>query len=154
MTNELPIEGVTLRNANLARYGDNDDREVASADDANIICSDVPNNAGKHKVLIDIDLPIKVIPSSTPGHNHLYIDHEVTWDEYLRLVFVLADMGIVEEGYASATQERGYASLRLPWVHKDLCRCDQCEAETEEMIREEQQELREGPVVFQPLEEA
>jgi len=71
-----------------------------------------------HKPVLDIDLPVMVLPSTTPGHFHLFIDKEVEWSVYCRLIQVLVDAGIVEEGYYSAALRRGYTAVRLPWVRK------------------------------------
>lgn len=73
-----------------------------------------------HKPVIDIDLDVKVVESTTPGHHHLFIDKVLTWDQYVRLLCVLAEVGLVESGYVSASIERGYTSVRLPHVKKDL----------------------------------
>lgn len=71
-----------------------------------------------HKVVLDIDLPAKLIPSSTADHFHLYIDHEIPWHKYERLLLALADAGIVEEGYVRASIARQFTAARLPWVKK------------------------------------
>lgn len=74
--------------------------------------------SGKHRPLLDLDLKAAVIPSSTSGHGHLYIDKELTWKQYQKLLNVLADLGIIEAGYRGASLARGYTALRLPWVKK------------------------------------
>lgn len=73
---------------------------------------------GKHKPVLDIDLPVKVLDSSTPGHHHLFIDKEMTWDEYDKLLTVLVKLGIVEPGFRNASQHRQHTAVRLPWVKK------------------------------------
>lgn len=73
---------------------------------------------GKHRPLLDLDLKAAVIPSSTKGHGHLYIDKELTWKQYQKLLNVFADLGIIEPGYRGASLARGYTALRLPWVKK------------------------------------
>lgn len=73
---------------------------------------------GMHRPVIDIDLPVKVVPSSTPGHHHLFIDAPMEWATYLNLLDAMAAAGIVEPGYVTATRERGYSTVRLPWVRK------------------------------------
>jgi hypothetical protein len=124
----LPVEGTYLAKGNLdsndyaerngpLRYG------VNLQDDDNLITSLVvptPNDMRKkHKVLLDLDVPAKLIPSTTEGHSHLYIDIEVEDDKYIPLLKVLADVGIIEPGYAVASERRGHTSLRLPWVKKE-----------------------------------
>ena len=90
--------------------------EAASISDAELIAS--LNAEGKHRPLLDIDFPATVIPSSTEGHCHLYIDKELEWKDYKKLLNVLADLGIIEHGYRGASLARGYSALRLPWIKK------------------------------------
>lgn len=71
-----------------------------------------------HRPVLDVDLPVHVLPSSTPGHNHLYIDKEMTWSQYSKLLGVLADVGIIERGYARACESRKHSAVRLPWIKK------------------------------------
>lgn len=91
--------------------------EAAGVSDAELIAS--LNADGKHRPLLDIDFPAAVIPSSTEGHCHLYIDKELEWKDYKKLLNVLADLGIIEHGYRGASLARGYSALRLPWIKKD-----------------------------------
>ena len=86
--------------------------------DSNIICSDMVDQDGLHMPVIDLDVPAYLLPSSTKGHSHLYIDVPVSADKYMDLLFLLADMGIVERGYANVSERKGYSSVRLPWVKK------------------------------------
>lgn len=99
-------------------------------EDANVIISrtlpgpwvdpDIPVRYLKHKVIVDIDMPVKVIESSTPGHSHLYIDVDVTWKQFMKLLDALVDAGIVQAGYRDASSARGFTALRLPWIKKEL----------------------------------
>lgn len=72
-----------------------------------------------HRPVLDIDIPIAVVPSTTEGHYHLYIDKQMSWAEYERLLDVLVEVGIVEPGFAAASISRGYSAVRLPWVQKE-----------------------------------
>lgn len=58
------------------------------------------------------------VPSSTPGHGHLYIDAILWWDEYEALLQAFAWAGLVEPGYVGASMRRRATHLRLPWVRK------------------------------------
>jgi len=58
------------------------------------------------------------VPSSTPGHGHLYIDTILWWDEYEALLQAFAWSGLLEPGYAGASIRRRATHLRLPWVKK------------------------------------
>lgn len=73
---------------------------------------------GMHRPVLDVDFPARLIPSSTPGHFHLYLDKPMEWDSYERLLRALGRAGIIEPGYASASIERQYTSVRLPWIRK------------------------------------
>ena len=75
-----------------------------------------------HRPILDIDFPVAVIPSTTPGHNHLYIDKRLSWSDYKKLLTVLAEVGIIEWGYADASIEREHTAVRLPWVKKGEAR--------------------------------
>lgn len=91
--------------------------EADSIQDAHVITSHDPVT-GMHRPILDIDLPAALIPSSTPGHYHLYIDKPMEWDRYEDLLDALSAVGIIEEGYASASCDREYTSVRLPWIKK------------------------------------
>lgn len=94
------------------------DAEVCPVDEANILTSEVAGKPGMHKVALDIDLPAKLLPSSTPGHWHLYIDCDVPWEVYTKLLDTLVEAGVIEVGYARASKLRGYTSVRPPWMPK------------------------------------
>ncbi|WNT44357.1 hypothetical protein SEA_MABODAMACA_39 [Microbacterium phage Mabodamaca] len=72
----------------------------------------------RHKVILDLDLPAKLVPSTTEGHFHLYIDHEVDWEDYQDLLVALERCGLVETGYVNASLARGHTAARMPWVQK------------------------------------
>jgi hypothetical protein len=86
--------------------------ELAPPKEAELVCSD--NADGMHLPVIDIDLPVQLVPSATPGHFHLYIDHPISWQHYKAILRAMAEAGIVQWGYYDATLERGYGSLRHP----------------------------------------
>lgn len=73
---------------------------------------------GRHMPVLDIDLPCRLVPSSTLGHFHLYIDVPMEQEPYLRLVDALAEAGIVQKFYAEAARLRGATFVRPPWVTK------------------------------------
>lgn len=74
------------------------------------------HEATLHAPTLDIDLPVRVVDSETPGHHHLFIDKEMTWAQYATLLLVLEDVGILEPGYVRASLERGatYVASK-PW---------------------------------------
>lgn len=73
---------------------------------------------GMHKVALDIDMEVVVIPSTTPGHYHLYIDKVMPWAKYQKLLIALADAGIIEQGYLDVSVRRKATHLRAPWYKK------------------------------------
>lgn len=74
---------------------------------------------GWHHPVLDLDFPARLLPSSTPGHFHLYLDGiEISWEKYAKLLTTLAEVGIISEGYLDAALQRGYTSVRLQGVTK------------------------------------
>jgi len=71
-----------------------------------------------HILALDIDMPVALVPSTTEGHYHLYIDHEMSTETYLDLVDALAKAGIVEDGYAHMARIRKMTRVRTPWTSK------------------------------------
>lgn len=104
-------------------FGDDVDFDV-DEDAANVVTSrydDVFHVDGQpelHLPVLDLDFPITAEPSTTNGHHHLYIDKAMTWDQLVKLMAVMQEVGLLEPGYVDAAKVRGYTSARLPWVHK------------------------------------
>lgn len=99
--------------------------ETCNLDEANVVTSKMQpyvmhdvGDADWHRPVLDLDLSAKLLPSSTPGHFHLFIDSPMQWDVYVNLLEALAEAGIVEPGYVKASIERGHTAVRLPWVRK------------------------------------
>lgn len=103
---------------------DNEDRQPATAETANLVSSEVgypnlPGMEGKfHKPVLDFDLPIRAIPSTTEGHFHLYIDRAMSWDDYEKLLTVLGEVKLLEPGYVGAALRRKATFVRPPNVKK------------------------------------
>jgi len=78
------------------------------------LCAD-----GLHRPALDIDIPCRVVPSSTEGHCHIYFDTvALSWRHYKNLLVALADAGIIDESYMEASFARGQTLLRPPGVAK------------------------------------
>jgi hypothetical protein len=76
-----------------------------------------------HRPALDIDVPCELIPSSTPGHHHLYFPTvEMHWWEYAALLGALARGGILEPQYYTASLGRRQTLLRPPGVTRALPR--------------------------------
>ena len=71
-----------------------------------------------HKIAVDIDFPVHAVETSTPGHFHLYIDYNLDWKQYEKLLKVMAEVGLVEPGYVEASRRRRCTHLRVPWLQK------------------------------------
>lgn len=81
-------------------------------DKANVVTS-MTDRPGWHMPAIDIDgIDIRLVPSSTEGNFHLFIDKAVTWSDYKRLLAAMLDCGIIEEGYYDASVAKGATALR------------------------------------------
>jgi len=107
------VQAFTSYDAEVGRF------ETLDLDKAQVITSMVAGESGNHKVILDIDLPAQLIPSTTPGHFHLYIDVEVPEPEYVNMLEAMAKAGVIEKGYYGASKERGFTAVRLPWVKKE-----------------------------------
>jgi hypothetical protein len=88
----------------------NQERRAATKEDANLISS--LTDDGFHMPAIDLDLPTKLVPSSTEGHYHLFIDHKLSAENYWKLLSCLVDVGIVERGFYELSEARGASFLR------------------------------------------
>lgn len=86
-------------------------------DNANLVSSLC--QGGKHKPVIDIDFPVRLVESSTPGHFHFYIDVEMTWDQQCKLMLAMEEAGIVQRGFREFSEKRGMSFVRPEWVRKD-----------------------------------
>lgn len=107
----------TYYQEHLDRYGMNAPaKEEADMDTANLVSSELPN--GMHAPALDLDFACHLVPSSTMGKFHLYIDKEITWDQYRHLLNGFYRAGLIEyEWYQNAMRdERTY--VRLPHVKK------------------------------------
>lgn len=71
-----------------------------------------------HKPVLDIDMPVWVKESTTEGHFHLIIDHEMPWRDYRRLLIVMKEVGILEKGFVDAALSRKGSWIRTPWTKK------------------------------------
>ncbi len=91
----------------------------------NLICSHLDQHTMLdkeqrwHRPVLDIDFEARLIPSSTPGHYHLYLDGAlVEHSKYQYLLTVLASAGIISDGYLGHSLERGYTAVRAPGSYK------------------------------------
>lgn len=98
--------------------GDCEPVDVGYEDEANLVgslCDD-----GFHRPVIDIDLPCKLVPSSTEGHFHLYIEKAMSYSQYLKLLDAMAEAGVVEKSYVRHVKERKMSMCRPEWCKKPV----------------------------------
>lgn len=96
-----------------------DEMTPAPLSESNVVCSDMaaPHDSS-HRPILDLDMDAMLIPSSTPGHHHLYIDKPMSWEDYCKLLDVMAEVGILEPGYVSVAKKRKRTQVRTPWTKK------------------------------------
>lgn len=102
-------------------HEDNNEIYIAVVESqANLISSKLDN--GLHLPVLDIDYEIKIEPSTTKGHFHLYLDgmEPLPWWKYRVLLKVLAWVGIIEKGYYLASVNRGMTLVRKPGIQKHV----------------------------------
>lgn len=86
--------------------------------EANVVTSHF-GDGDTHKIAIDLDMDAALIPTSTPGHHHLIVNHELPWDAYAKLLTALNEAGLIQDGYLKASLIRGATVLRTPWTKKE-----------------------------------
>lgn len=92
------------------------EQETADKDHANLvssICAD-----GMHRPVLDFDFPCRLIPSTTPGNGHLYIDKPMTWEAFEALLTALRDAGLLQPGFVKNSIKRKATFVRPPWIKK------------------------------------
>lgn len=97
-------------------------KPIKDMDAADVVSSQMRTfvDGRSHQVILDIDHPAWLVPSSTPGHHHLYIEVPggIEHEGYMALVALLGHLRVIEPGYAMASIRRGHTDLRPPWVRK------------------------------------
>ena len=91
-------------------------REQVSEERANVVSSLTTD--GRHMPALDIDVPAHFLPSSTPGHGHLYIDVPMSWWRYRMLLRQLYKAGIIEKGFYDLAMSRRQTFVRRQGVTK------------------------------------
>lgn len=94
-------------------------RKECSAEICQVVSSELDDRRGIHTPILDIDVPARLIESSTPGHSHLYIDVPMPWRKYRRLLKALYKAGLIEKNYYKLSVKRKGTHLRPPWSDKE-----------------------------------
>lgn len=92
------------------------EQETADREQANLVSSSC--GQGVHMPALDFDLPARLIPSTTEGHFHLYIDKPMAWDKYEALLVAMRDAGLLQPGFVKNSIERKATFVRPPWIKK------------------------------------
>ncbi|HVQ17879.1 MAG TPA: hypothetical protein VMT27_02440 [Actinomycetes bacterium] len=92
--------------------------EYAEVVSSRVVAND--KNTGMHTIMLDIDMPVTLVESTTSGHYHLYIDHLVSWGQYKKLLRSLQVCGLIEDGFYKMSVTHGATYLRPPWVKKQI----------------------------------
>lgn len=87
---------------------------------AQVVSSEIDDKRGRHTIMVDVDLPARLVETTTPGHHHLYIDLELSWWKYRRLLRALMRAGVVSKGYYKMSLQRKATHLRPPWATKGI----------------------------------
>lgn len=92
-----------------------------SLDDASVVTS-LTSTDNFHMPVLDIDVEHYHMPSSTPGHAHLYFNVACEWEDYVEFLKAAAKCGILEDDYVDVSIRKGYTAVRLPWIQRETPR--------------------------------
>lgn len=92
-------------------------RDRAGLGEGNLVSSLTED--GTHRPALDLDIPARLVPSTTEGHSHLYLDVNLSQEEYQKLLDVMWEVGILQRGFVSQLERLGATFLRPPWVKKE-----------------------------------
>ena len=75
----------------------------------------VGGEEGFHYLIqFDLSASVVLLPSKSPHHHHLYIERIMLWEDYLKFIHLLTELGITEIGFRAMTERRGMSHLRKP----------------------------------------
>lgn len=100
----------------LVKYRQYEDRSY-TAIDANVVSSQLMSG-GKHAPILDLDFPHVYVPSTTPGHGHLYLNVEISRWRMFVLLWGLYVGGVIEFGNFWWSLRRGGTFVRRVGVRK------------------------------------
>lgn len=97
-------------------HDDPETRYPCDQEEANLVSSLCHD--GMHRPCIDIDLQCRLVPTSTEGHFHLYIEKEMSWETYAFLLQALSMVGVCGKKYVELALERKATYCRPEGVYK------------------------------------
>lgn len=89
------------------------------ADAIGSLIENKPSEPELHAPVLDFDFPCELLPSSTYGNNHLYINTPMSWENYEKLLGTLCEVGLIQEGFYRAAIKNKQTIVRKPGTHKD-----------------------------------
>lgn len=100
----------------LIKYRQYEDRQPSDVE-ANVVSSHVVGTR-HHAPILDLDFPHVYVPSTTPGHAHLYLDTPIPRWRLFILLWGLYVGGVIEKGNFWWSLRRGGTFVRRPGVQK------------------------------------
>jgi hypothetical protein len=91
--------------------------DEADINNGNLIGS--ATQQGTHAPVFDLDFPAYLLPSSSPGKFHLYLEKEISWESYLDILESMVNAGLLEPGWVDSGITNGAMLLRPPGVFKE-----------------------------------
>jgi hypothetical protein len=92
-------------------------KETEDMNGANLIGS--ATHQGTHAPVFDFDFPAYLLPSSSPGKFHLYLEKEISWESYMDVLEAMVNAGLLEPGWVDSGINHGTLLLRPPGVVKE-----------------------------------
>ncbi len=70
----------------------------------------------RHFLTLAFHVPVRLTPSRTPGHAHLYIEREILWESYLPVLIALEEARLIEYQLFSSylVEETSFVRLSAP----------------------------------------
>lgn len=92
--------------------------ELSGSDckDANLVAS--LRDDGTHAPAFDLDRRAFLIPTTTSGNHHMYIDEVLSWRQYRALLRGFYKSGLLDPSVYWRSLYRGSTHVRPPWVRK------------------------------------
>ncbi len=94
-----------------------DDLVRCDSSEANLVGSAVGD--GNHMPVLDFDFPCRLVPSTTEGHFHLYIDTPVEWSRYIDVLVAMKRARLLQTGFVDGSIRCGQSTVRPSWVKKE-----------------------------------
>lgn len=73
----------------------------------------------RHAPVLDFDFPCRLVPSTHEGHFHLYIDTTMPWDDYVKLLTCMKEVGLLQNNFVDMSIKRGMTMVMKPDYTKE-----------------------------------